>query len=224
MLHKKGRNYIMKYLAMVVLNPNISKRKIDFIQGGIVSLFEQKSKVKKTYFLGMQKLDYPVKKYTEGYHLKFEIEANEKRITQIKSILKCNSNVIFHFIIDNKAQRNTLSILKKVKNPFRINQNENSSTTISKNSKVYLLISKNLKLPFAESNILAMSENIDKLFEVAVKKIQEYVYVKGFHTIKELRNMKDIENELKKYWKVQFTLGDNINVGQELSIQEKVLI
>lgn len=33
----------MKYLAMVVLNPNISKRKIDFIQGGIVSLFEQKA-------------------------------------------------------------------------------------------------------------------------------------------------------------------------------------
>ena len=42
----------MKYLAMVVLNPNISKRKIDFIQGRIVTLFEQKSKVKKTYFLG----------------------------------------------------------------------------------------------------------------------------------------------------------------------------
>ena len=68
----------MKYLAMVVLNPNISKRKIDFIQGGIVSLFEQKSKVKKIYFLGLQKLDYSIKKYTEGYHIKFEIEAKEK--------------------------------------------------------------------------------------------------------------------------------------------------
>ena len=69
-----------------------------------------------------------------------------------------------------------------------------------------------------------MSEDINRLFQVAYKKLQEYVYVKGFHTTKELRNMKDIENELKKYWKVQFTLGDNINVGQELSIQEKVLI
>ena len=214
----------MKYLAMVVLNPNISKRKIDFIQGGIISLFEQKSKVKKTYFLGKKKLDYPVKKYTEGYHLKFEIEANEKKITQIKSILNTNSNVIFHFIINNEAQRNTLPILKKVRNPFKINQKETSYTPISQNAKVYILISKNLKLPFTESNIIAMSEDINRLFQVAYKKLQEYVYVKGFHTTKELRHMKDIENELKKYWKVQFTLGDNINVGQELSIQEKVLI
>lgn len=214
----------MKYLAMVVLNPNISKRKIDFIQGGIVSLFEQKSRVNKTYFLGKRKLEYPVKKFEEGYHLKFEIETNEKKITQIKNILKFNGNVIFHFIINNETQKNTLPILKKIKNPFRVNQNVNAFTPISKNSKVYMLISKNLKLPFAESNILAISDNIDKLFQVAFKKLQEYVYVKGFHTTKELRNMKEIENELKKYWKVQFTLGDNINVGQELSIQEKVLI
>lgn len=214
----------MKYLAMVVLNPNISKRKIDFIQGGVVSLFEQKSKVKKTYFLGMQKLDYPVKKYTEGYHLKFEIEAKEKRISEIKNILKSNSNVIFYFIINNQVQKNTLPILKKVKNPFKIGQNINSSTPRPQEAKIYMLISKNLKLPFAESNILAMSDNLDKLFQVAYKKLQEYVYVKGFHTTKELHNMKDIENELKKYWKVQFTLGNNINVGQELLIQEKVMI
>lgn len=214
----------MKYLAMVVLNPNISKRKIDFIQGGIVSLFKQKSRVNKTYFLGKRKLEYPVKKFEEGYHLKFEIETNEKKITQIKNILKSNGNVIFHFIINNETQKNTLPILKKIKNLFRVNQNVNAFTPISKNSKVYMLISKNLKLPFAESNIIAISDNIDKLFQVAFKKLQEYVYVKGFHTTKELRNIKEIENELKKYWKVQFTLGDNINVGQELSIQEKVLI
>ena len=90
----------MKYLAMVVLIPNISKRKIDFIQGGIVTLFEQKSKVKKTYFLGRKKLEYPVKNYTEGYHLKFDIECNEKKISQIKDILKSNSNVIFNFIVN----------------------------------------------------------------------------------------------------------------------------
>ena len=214
----------MKYLAMVILNPNISKRKIDFIQGGIVSLFEQKSKVKKIYFLGKRKLDYPIKNFEEGYHIKFEIEANEKRIAQIKNILKTNNNVIFNFVINNEAQKNTLSILKKVKNPFSVSQKLNSFTTKSKNSRVYMLISKNLKLPFAESNIVAISEDIDRLLEVAVKKIQEYMYVKGFHTAKELHNMKDIENELKKYWKVQFTLGNNINVGQELLIQEKVMI
>lgn len=214
----------MKYLAMVVLNPNISKRKIDYIQGGIVSLFEQKSKVQKVYFLGKNKLDYQIKNYTEGYYLKFEIESNEKKVNKIRTILKENSNVIFHFIINNEAEKNTLPILKKVKNQFnylpRINHYEPNVTS----QKVYMLISKNLKLPFAESNILAISNDINKLFEVAYKKLQEYVYCKGFHTVKELKNMKDIQNELKKYWKVQFILGNNINVGQELLIQEKAII
>lgn len=211
----------MKYLAMVVLNPNISKRKIDFIQGGIVTLFEQKSKVKKTYFLGRKKLEYPVKNYTEGYHLKFDIECNEKKISQIKDILKSNSNVIFNFIVNNEVEKNTLPILKKVRNPFKTTPIVKYMENNTSSQKIYMLISKNLKLPFAESNILAISEDINRIFEVAVKKLQEYIYVKGFHTIKELKNMRDIENELKKYWKVQFTLGDNINVGQELLIQEK---
>ena len=214
----------MKYLAMVVLNPNISKRKIDFIQGGIVTLFEQKSKVKKTYFLGRKKLEYPVKNYTEGYHLKFDIECNEKKISQIKDILKSNSNVIFNFIVNNEVEKNTLPILKKVRNPFKTTPIVKYMENNTSSQKIYMLISKNLILPFAESNILAISEDINRIFEVAVKKLQEYIYVKGFHTIKELKNMRDIENELKKYWKVQFTLGDNINVGQELLIQEKIMI
>ncbi|MFR3783290.1 MAG: 30S ribosomal protein S6 [Clostridia bacterium] len=214
----------MKYLAMVVLNPNISKRKIDFIQGGIVTLFEQKSKVKKTYFLGRKKLEYPVKNYTEGYHLKFDIECNEKKISQIKDILKSNSNVIFNFIVNNDVEKNTLPILKKVRNPFRTTPTVDYMKKNTSSQKVYMLISKNLKLPFAESNILAISEDIDRILEIAAKKLQEFIYVKGFHTIKELKNMRDIENELKKYWKVQFTLGDNINVGQELLIQEKMMI
>ena len=214
----------MKYLAMVVLNPNISKRKIDFIQGGIVTLFEQKSKVKKTYFLGRKKLEYPVKNYTEGYHLKFDIECNEKKISQIKDILKSNSNVIFNFIVNNEVEKNTLPILKKVRNPFKTTPIVKYMENNTSSQKIYMLISKNLKLPFAESNILAISEDIDRILEIAAKKLQEFIYVKGFHTIKELKNMRDIENELKKYWKVQFTLGDNINVGQELLIQEKIMI
>lgn len=210
----------MKYLAMDVLNPNISKRKIDFIQGGIVTLFEQKSKVKKTYFLGRKKLEYPV----EGYHLKFDIECNEKKISQIKDVLKSNSNVIFNFIVNNEVEKNTLPILKKVRNPFKTTPIVKYMENNTSSQKIYMLISKNLRLPFAESNILAISEDIDRILEIAAKKLQEFIYVKGFHTIKELKNMRDIENELKKYWKVQFTLGDNINVGQELLIQEKMMI
>ena len=114
--------------------------------------------------------------------------------------------------------------MKKVRNPFRTTPTVYYMKKNTSSQKVYMLISKNLKLPFAESNILAISEDIDRILEIAAKKLQEFIYVKGFHTIKELKNMRDIENELKKYWKVQFTLGDNINVGQELLIQEKMMI
>ena len=162
----------MKYLAMVVLNPNISKRKIDFIQGGIVSLFEQKSKVKKTYFLGKKKLDYQIKNYTEGYYLKFEIECNNKKIAQIQDILKSNSNVIFHFIINNETEKSNLPILKKLKSPFQTMPKVNFTEKNTSSQTVYMLISKNLKLPFSESNILAISEDIEKLFQVACKKLQ----------------------------------------------------
>ncbi len=214
----------MKYLAMVVLKPNIKKGKIDFVQGGIISLFEQKSKLKRTYFLDKRKLDYPIKDYTEGYYLKIEFETKEKKISQISDILKLNDNVIFHFIINNESERKALPILKKVKNPFNFSPHTNYNEPNISSQKIYMLISKNMKLPFSESNILAISNDLNKLFQVANKKLQEYIYCKGFHTVKEINNMKDIENELKKYWKVQFTLGDNINVGQELLIQEKSMI
>ena len=35
----------MKYLAMVVLNPNIKEKKLEYMQGGIVNIFERKSSV-----------------------------------------------------------------------------------------------------------------------------------------------------------------------------------
>lgn len=46
-----------------------------------------------------------MKNYTEGYHLKFDIECNEKKISQIKDILKSNSNVIFNFIVNNEVEK-----------------------------------------------------------------------------------------------------------------------
>lgn len=213
-----------KYIAMVVLNPNLEKTQTDLVQAGIISLFEQKSKLLKTWFLGKRKLDYRIKKFTEGFYLKFEIETKEKKLEQIREILKQNRNVIFSFIINNDNESESLSILKKVKNPFKIEYISTPLQEYPQNNKVYMLISKNLKLPFSESNILAISNNKNSIFQVANKKLQEYVYIKGFHTIKELKNLKDIENELRKYWKVQFTLGGNINVGQELLIQERVMI
>lgn len=213
-----------KFIAMIILNPNIEVGKIDFIQSNISAIFEQYSKIQKVWFLGKKKLDYKIKKYTEGYHLKFEIMTKDKKAKDIERILKNNKNVIFSIIIKDEQKRSNLPIIKKNSLPFtKVNQ-VNTLNKRNQDNKVYLLISKNLKLPFAESNILVMSQNINQIFEYASKEIQSYIYVKGYRALIAMKNIKDLEQELKHKWKIEFILGNNPNIGQELLIQEKYLI
>lgn len=213
-----------KFIAMIILNPNIPIGKIDFIQSNISSVFEQNSKIQKVWFLGKKKLDYKIKKYTQGYYLKFEIMAKDKKVEEIKSILKNNTNIIFSFIMKDQEKKNNLPIIKKNPLPFTRAVRINTLNTTNQNTKVYLLISKNLKLPFAESNILAIGTDINKIFEYANKELQNYIYVKGYKALATMKNIKDLERELKHKWKVEFVLGNNPNIGQELLIQEKNLI
>ena len=199
-----------KFIAMIILNPNIPIGKIDFIQSNISSIFEQYSKIQKVWFLGKKKLDYKIKKYTEGYHLKLEIMAKDKKVEEMKNILKNNRNVIFSLIM---------------KSPLPFTKSVQINTLYTKNqNKVYLLISKNLKLPFAESNILAIGTDINKIFEYANRELQSYIYVKGYKALVAMKNIKDLEKELKQKWRIEFVLGNNPNIGQELLIQEKYLI
>lgn len=213
-----------KFVAMVILRPDISKRKIDFIQSEITNLFEQNSKVQKVWFLGKRKLDYKIKKYDEGIYLKIEILGKSKKLDRVREELKLNDNIIFSIIIENDNANNSLAILKKHSLLFNKTSQINRLETNQANKKIYMLISKNTKLPFAESDIIAISEDDKKLYQFASKKIQEFIYVKGFRTMKPFKIVKDIENELRKCWKVQFTLGNNTNIMQELLIQEKTLI
>ncbi len=216
-----------KFIAMVILNPDIQAGQMDFIQSGITTLFEQYSKVQKIWFLGKKKLDYKIKKYTEGYYLKLEIVAKDKKIENVKRLLRNNKYVIFSLIMKDENSKYNLPIIKKASTPFGKFNQFNTTNDISsniQNKKIYMLINKNLKLPFAESNILAISDNKDKLFEIANKKLQEYIYVKGYRALYAMKTIKDLEKELKRSWKVQFVFSNNPNVGQELLIQEKNLI
>lgn len=212
-----------KFIAMIILNPNIPIGKIDFIQSNISSVFEQNSKIQKVWFLGKKKLDYKIKKYTEGYHLKLEIMAKDKKVEEMKNILKNNRNVIFSLIMKDEEKKNNLPIIKKSPLPFTKSVQINTLYTKNQN-KVYLLISKNLKLPFAESNILAIGTDINKIFEYANRELQSYIYVKGYKALVAMKNIKDLEKELKQKWRIEFVLGNNPNIGQELLIQEKYLI
>ena len=141
----------------------------------------------------------------------------------MKNILKNNRNVIFSLIMKDEEKKNNLPIIKKSPLPFTKSVQINTLYTKNQN-KVYLLISKNLKLPFAESNILAIGTDINKIFEYANRELQSYIYVKGYKALVAMKNIKDLEKELKQKWRIEFVLGNNPNIGQELLIQEKYLI
>lgn len=212
------------YMAVVILRPTIDETQIDFVQTKILNLFEPKTKVKKVWYLGKKKLDYSNKKYNKGHFIKIELTGKEKLIEEIREELRQNKDIIFSVIINNQSEQPKLPVLKMKKSNFYKNIQVNSLELNGHGKKVYLLISRNLKLPFAESNIIAISENKENIYQVANKKIQEYVYSKGYYTLKPFKIIKEVENEFRKTGKVQFALEKNPNLGQELLIQEKYLI
>lgn len=211
-----------KFLVMVILKPDIKENRINTVQSSILNLFEQNTKVKKVWYLGRKKLDFKNKRYAEGIYLKLDISAHSKRIEQIRNELRKNQDILSSVIMNNESEK--LPSIKIRKLPFYKNISINNISVSSYGKKVYMLISKNVKLPFAESDIIAISEDENKVLSMANKKLQEYIYVKGFCTLKHFKVIKEVENELRKTRKVQFSLDTNPNIGQELIIQERYLI
>ena len=87
-------------MAIVILKPDIEQMQLDYIQSDIINLFEQNTKVQKIWFLGKRKLDYKIKKHTEGLYLKIELLAKSKKLEQLKEQLKLNQYVIFSILIN----------------------------------------------------------------------------------------------------------------------------
>lgn len=214
-----------KFLVMVILKPDIKESRINTVQSSVLNLFEQNTKVRKVWYLGKKKLDFKNKRYTEGIYLKLDISAHSKRIEQIRQELRRNQDILSSIIMNNDSEKKTkLPSIKIRKLPFYRNIPTNNISVNDNGRKIFMLISKNVKLPFAESDIVAMSEDENKILSMANKKLQEFIYVKGFRTLKPFKVIKEVEHELKRARKVQFSLDTNPNVGQELIIQEKYLI
>lgn len=214
-----------KFLVMVILKPDIKESKINYVQSGIINLFEQNTKVKQVWYLGKKKLDFKNKKYTEGIYIKLDIVGRSKKVEQIRSELRRNQDILSSIIMNNESEKTSkLPSLKIRKLPFYNNIPVHNISVNNNGKKIYMLINKNIKLPFNESDIIAMSENENRILETANKKLYEYIYMKGFRTLKPFKVIKEVEKELKTYRKVQFVLDNNANVGQELIIQEKYLI
>lgn len=214
-----------KFLVMVILKPDIKESRINTVQSSILNLFEQNTKVKKVWYLGKKKLDFKNKRYDEGIYLKLDISAHSKKVEQIRNELRKNQDILSSVIMNNESEKKSkLPSIKIKKLPFYKNISISDISVNDNRRKLYMLISKNMKLPFAESDIVAISEDENRILSMANKKLQEYIYVKGFRTLKPFKIIKEVEQELRKTRKVQFSLDTNPNVGQELIIQERYLI
>lgn len=213
-----------KFIAMIILKPDIKNKRIDNVQNSILNMFEQNTKVHKIWYLGKKQLDFKNKKYTEGIYLKLDVSAKYKKVEKIRQELRKNQYILSSIIMINDNGRSYLPKFKVQRLPFYKSSLINTEQLNELNKKIYVLISKNIKLPFAESDIIAISEDENKILQYANKKIQEFIYMKGYRTLKNFRIITDVQKDLKKYRKVQFTLDNNFNVGQELLIQERNLI
>jgi len=214
-----------KFLVMVILKPDIKENRINTIQSSILNLFEHNTKVRKVWYLGKRKLDFKNKQYTEGIYFKLDISSNLKRIEQIRQELRRNKDILFSIIMNNENEKKTkLPLIKFRKLPFSQNTNTQTNHISDNGRKVFMLISKNIKLPFSESDIIAISEDENRILSIANKKLQEFIYVKGFRTLKHYKVIKEVEHDLKRVRKVQFSLDNNPNIGQELIIQERYLV
>lgn len=213
-----------KFLVMVILKPDIKESKINYVQSGIINLFEQNTKVQKVWYLGKRKLDFKNKRYDEGIYIKLDIIGKSKKIEKIRTELRNNPDIISSVIMNNESEKTSkLPSLKIRKLPF-YNNIPHNITPNNDARKIYMLINKNIKVPFNESDIVAMSEDENRILETANKKIYEYIYMKGYRTLKPFKIIKEVEKELKNYRKVQFVFDNNSNVGQELIMQERYLI
>ena len=51
-----------KFIAMIILKPDIKNKRIDNVQNSILNMFEQNTKVHKIWYLGKKQLDFKNKK------------------------------------------------------------------------------------------------------------------------------------------------------------------
>ena len=210
------------YVVMAIISPKVSKRNLSIIQRNIVETVDKTAQIQNVYDLGKNELEYPIKKFKEGYHLKIEIQAKPKKIQELKETIKHNKNVIFSMVIQGQKVENVLSKMLKEYREGLVKLPKKQQESINK--KVYMLVSKNPYYPELKKKTLAMSDNKSKIMQKCMEEIKKYIYQKGYYTVKDFKRIRDIENELGKIFKVDLFSKDNKDEVTQFAIEERVLI
>ena len=88
-----------KYESVIIINPNLEEQGIKTLVDKFSNLINKNGKVESVDELGKKKLAYEVKKYTEGYYLVINFEAEPSLIAELERNYRITDEIIKFIVV-----------------------------------------------------------------------------------------------------------------------------
>ncbi len=83
-----------KYESVVIINPTVDEEGMKALISKFTDLINNDGKVEKVDELGKRKLAYDVKKFSEGFYIVFNFEANSDLIAELERNYRITDEII----------------------------------------------------------------------------------------------------------------------------------
>ena len=83
-----------KYESVIIINPSLEEQGIKDVITKFTDLINSDGKVENVDEMGRRKLDYEIKKQSEGYYVVYTFEANPEFITELERIYRITDSVM----------------------------------------------------------------------------------------------------------------------------------
>ena len=83
-----------KYESVVIINPTVDEEGMKALISKFTDLINSDGKVEKVDELGKRKLAYDVKKFSEGFYIVFNFEANSDLIAELERNYRITDEII----------------------------------------------------------------------------------------------------------------------------------
>ena len=109
-----------KYEAVIILNPNLSK-KVDVFKKDFDKLLSDNSfKIIKTEDFGRRQLAYSITNHNKGHYILFNLEGDPSKLLELETKIKYNESIIRHLFLvvkEHNGEDSSLFIESKNKKP-----------------------------------------------------------------------------------------------------------
>ena len=88
-----------KYESVIIINPNLEEQAIKALIEKFSNLINKNGKVESVEEAGKKKLAYEVKKYTEGYYVVINFEAEPSLIAELERNYRITDEILKFIVI-----------------------------------------------------------------------------------------------------------------------------